>query len=148
MVAMVKATIVYSGDLHCVATHAPSGAEIATDAPVDNHGKGESFSPTDLVGVALGSCMATVMGIYARSKNIELRGLRLEVAKEMSTSGSRRITRLASEIWFPENLGSANDEVRLALEGAALTCPVHKSLSPEIDRPVTFHWPTGVVAVG
>ncbi len=142
---MVKATIVYSGDLHCVATHEPSQAKITTDAPVDNHGKGESFSPTDLVGTALGTCMATVMGIYARQQNVELSGLRIEVAKEMSVSGPRRIARLSSEIWLPEATAASphmdTAEARMALERAALTCPVHQSLSVDIDRPVTFHWP-------
>lgn len=147
---MVKATIVYSGDLRCVATHEPSHAQITTDAPVDNHGKGESFSPTDLVATALGTCMATIMGIYARQKNVDLSGMRVEVTKEMSTNGLRRIARLASEIWLPAGSAASSHmdtaEARMALERAALTCPVHQSLSVEIDRPVTFHWPDKVAS--
>ena len=83
---MVKVTVEYRGDLHCVAKHGPSGAALETDAPVDNQGKGEAFSPTDLVGAALGSCMATIMGIYARANGIPLEGMRLEVTKEMTPS--------------------------------------------------------------
>jgi uncharacterized OsmC-like protein len=132
---MVKATIEYRGKLHCVATHGPSGATLETDAPVDNQGKGEAFSPTDLVATALGACMATVMGIYARRKNIALEGMRIEVTKEMSADAPRRIARLTSEIWMPPEL--ARDP---ALEHAALTCPVHHSLHPDVEKPVKFHW--------
>ncbi len=133
---MVKATIEYAGGLHCIATHGPSGRQLDSDAPVDNQGKGESFSPTDLMGVALGTCMATTMGIYAQRHGIELKGMKVEVAKEMSAEPPRRIARLAVEIWFP--VGVAKDP---ALERAALTCPVHRSLHPDVEKPVLFHWP-------
>ena len=132
---MVKSSIEYRGELHCVATHGPSGATLETDAPVDNQGRGESFSPTDLVATALGACMATIMGIYAQRKNINLEGMRIEVSKEMSQDAPRRIARLTSEIWMPPGL--ARDT---GLEHAALTCPVHHSLHPEIEKPVNFHW--------
>jgi len=132
---MVKATIQYEGGLHCVATHGPSGAQLGTDAPVDNQGKGESFSPTDLVAVALGTCMATIMGIYAQRHGIELKGMKIEVTKEMSPTAPRRIARLASDIWLPA--GVKEDS---SLERAALTCPVHHSLHPDIEKPVVFHW--------
>ena len=102
---------------------------------MDNHGKGESFSPTDLVATALGTCMATIMGIYAGRKGIPLEGMRLEVTKEMSQSGPRRIARLATVFWMPPGL--ARDP---ALEHAALTCPVHQSLHPEVEKPVEFRW--------
>jgi uncharacterized OsmC-like protein len=134
---MVKATIEYTGGLHCVATHGPSGNQIQTDAPVDNHGKGEAFSPTDLVAAALGACIATVMGIYAERKGIDLAGMRIEVTKEMSQTPPRRIARLATEIWLP--LPESADPAK-NLEKAALTCPVHHSLRPDIEKPVTFHW--------
>ena len=136
---MVKTQIEYEAGLHCVATHGPSGTTLNTDAPVDNKGRGESFSPTDLVGVALGTCMATVMGIYAQGRGIDLKGMRVEVTKEMSATPPRRIARLATEIWLPP--GVAEDP---ALERAALTCPVHQSLHPGIDKPVVFHWPVPV----
>jgi uncharacterized OsmC-like protein len=132
---MVKVTIDYQGGLHCRAEHGPSGATVETDAPVDNQGKGESFSPTDLVGVAMGSCMATIMGIYARNKGIPLEGLRVEVQKEMTQSAPRKIARLTTDIWFPKGL-----EKNPALEHAALTCPVHQSLHPDVEKPVNFHW--------
>jgi len=132
---MVKVFIEYQGDLHCSVTHGPSGATLQTDAPVDNQGKGEAFSPTDLVGAAMGSCMATIMGIYARQKGISLEGMRIQVTKEMTQSPPRKIARLATEIWMPPGLAPSP-----ALEQAALTCPVHHSLHPDVDKPVQFHW--------
>jgi putative redox protein len=125
----------YQGDLHCAVTHAPSGAVLQTDAPVDNEGKGEAFSPTDLVGAAMGSCMATIMGIFARKSGIPLEGLRIQVTKEMTSSAPRKIARLATDIWFPGGLPQ-----NPALERAALTCPVHQSLHPDVEKPVNFHW--------
>lgn len=134
---MVKTTTRYAGDLHRTVTHEPSGRSLETDAPVDNQGRGESFSSTDLMGAALGSCMATTIGIKARQKGIAVEGLRIEVTKEMTSSGPRRIARLTTEIWFP--IPRLADPDRL-LERCALTCPVHASLHPEIDKPVVFHW--------
>src|SRR5437899_13012479 len=101
---MVKITFEYLGDLHCVATHGPSGRTLDTDAPKDNEGRGESFSPTDLVATALGTCMATIMGIYARRKSIDLRGMKIEVTKEMTQALPRRIARLSVKIWLPPSL--------------------------------------------
>ncbi len=135
MLPMVKIAIDYAGGLRCNAVHGPSGARLETDAPVDNHGRGESFSPTDLVATALGTCMATVMGIYAERKDIDLRGMKIEVTKEMTQSPPRRIAGLATEIWMPAGL--AHDS---ALEHAAKTCPVHQSLHLDIAKPVVFHW--------
>ena len=132
---MVKIALEYTGGLHTVATHGPSGRTIETDAPVDNHGKGEAFSPTDLVAGALGACMATIMGIYADSHGLDLRGMRIEVSKEMTQTPPRRIARLATEIWLPAGIQKSE-----ALERAALTCPVHASLHPEVEKPVTFHY--------
>lgn len=134
---MVKIDITYQGQLHCEAVHGPSGTQLATDAPKDNHGKGESFSPTDLVATALGSCMLTIMGIVAQRHHISLAGATASVVKEMAAAPTRRIGRLAVEIHVPAKL---DDEQRKLLENAARTCPVHKSLHPEIDIPVTFHW--------
>ena len=132
---MVKMSVEYTGQLHCIATHGPSSRQIETDAPVDNQGKGESFSPTDLVGTALATCMATVMGIYAQRKGIDLSGMKLEVAKEMTATAPRKISCLSVEIWMPPSL--ARDP---ALEHVALTCPVHHSLHPDVEKPVRFHW--------
>lgn len=134
---MVKIEINYEGGLRCAATHGPSGQELHTDAPVDNHGRGESFSPTDLVATALGSCMATIMGIVADRHKIDLRGMAIEVIKVMSTQAPRRIAKLETVIKVP--LPSDHPQ-RVLLENAALTCPVHQSLHPEIEKPVDFRW--------
>jgi len=134
---MVKVTIRYEGGLRCAATHGPSGQALHTDAPVDNHGRGESFSPTDLVATALGACMATIMGIAADRHQIDLRGMEIEVTKEMSADAPRRIAKLATTIKVP--LPPDHPQCAL-LENAALTCPVHKSLSSEMEKPVNFQW--------
>lgn len=134
---MVQINITYEGGLHCSATHLPSGTILSTDAPVDNQGKGESFSPTDLVATALGTCMATTMDIYARRKEIDIFGMRITVKKEMTTSAPRRIAKLETEIWLP--LPLAADPERL-LEKVALGCPVHQSLRDEVEKPIFFHY--------
>ena len=133
----VRIEIGYAGELRCHATHGPSGETLVTDAPVDNHGKGESFSPTDLVATALGSCMLTLMGIFAQKHEIDLRGAAVVVVKEMTATPPRRIARLISEIRLPLR---SDHPYRGALERAALTCPVHESLRPDIEKPVTFVW--------
>jgi len=130
---MVDISIVYQGALRCAAEH-PSGAVITTDAPKDNHGKGESFSPTDLVATALGSCMLTIMGIAARKMQIDIAGTKVTVTKEMVTAPIRRIGKLTTMIALPTAL---NDEQKAQLEKAALTCPVHQSLHPDIALPIT-----------
>jgi len=135
---MVKVTGEYQGDLHCVTAHDPSGSTLITDAPRDNQGRGEAFSPTDLVATALGTCMATTMAIAARSRGLELRGLKFEVTKEMSTEGPRRIARLSTHVWMPLPKSFA---LASFLENVANNCPVHKSLDAAIERPIIFHWP-------
>lgn len=134
---MVTIDILYQGDLRCEAVHQPSGAHLNTDAPKDNQGKGESFSPTDLVATALGSCMLTVMGIAARSMNVDLKGAQVTVQKEMVADPLRRISKLAVKITVPAKV---TEEQKLKLERAAHTCPVHKSLHPMVDVPVDFVW--------
>lgn len=134
---MVKINIRYEGRLRCAAVHGPSGQTLHTDAPVDNHGRGESFSPTDLVATALGSCMATIMGIVAERHQLDLRGMEIEVAKVMSADTPRRIAKLETTIKVPL---PPDHPQRVLLENAALTCPVHKSLHPEIEKPVDFRW--------
>jgi len=134
---MVEARVVYEGQLHCSITHGPSGANIQTDAPKDNNGKGEAFSPTDLVGAALASCMLTIMGIYAQRQNIELKGASGRIVKEMVTTPERRIGKLTVELKLP---ASVPQEHRAALEKAALACPVHKSLHPDVQKVVTFSY--------
>ena len=134
---MVEISISYQGDLHCLATHGPSGSTLHTDAPVDNNGRGESFSPTDLVATALGSCMATVIGIIARRKNIELSGMNIRVRKFMSADTPRRISRLEVHIAMP--IPSSHPDARL-LEASAIACPVHQSLHPDIQVPLRWTW--------
>lgn len=133
--SMIQININYVGELRCRAVHEPSGEKLHTDAPKDNEGKGESFSPTDLVATALGTCMATVMGIYARRKDLALEGMRVTVNKKMSADSPRRIVCLETVIEFP--IESSHPEAKI-LERTAHTCPVHQSLAAEMDKPITF----------
>ena len=135
---MVRIDVRYEGGLHCSAVHGPSGRTLETDAPVDNHGRGESFSPTDLVATALGTCMATIMGIVADRHGWNIDGTTMKNDKGMTTDGPRRIERLGVPIESPAKL---DDEARRTLENAAHTCPVRLSILPAIDVPVEFRWP-------
>ncbi|MDE1920193.1 MAG: OsmC family protein [Candidatus Omnitrophica bacterium] len=132
---MVKMNMVYEGQLRCALTHGPSGDVIHTDAPKDNMGKGEAFSPTDLVAAALGSCMLTVMGIVAARHNIELKGTEVQVSKEMVTQPMRRIGTISLVFQMAAGIPP---EKRAMLEAAAHSCPVHKSLHPDVQTPVQF----------
>jgi putative redox protein len=134
---MVEINIAYEGDLHCHATHGPSGQSLQTDAPVDNNGRGESFSPTDLVATALGACMATVIGIIARRKDINLTGMTVQVRKFMSTDTPRRISRLEVDIAMP--IPPTHPDVPL-FESSARACPVHQSLHPDIEIIMNWTW--------
>jgi len=134
---LVKISVRYEGQLHCSAVHGPSGAKLDTDAPVDNEGKGETFSPTDLVATALAACMATIMGIAAKRHSIPLEGMEILTTKEMSTDSPRRIVALKSKITVPL---PGDHPQRKLLEAAALGCPVHHSLDPLIEKPVEFVW--------
>lgn len=134
----VQIDIVYEGQLGCEAIHGPSKTRLTTDAPVDNQGRGLSFSPTDLVATALGTCMLTTMGIFAQRHDIDLRGTTVTVLKEMTSVPPRRIARLTTEIRFAL---PGDHPHRGALEKASLTCPVHMSLHPEVEKPIKFVWP-------
>jgi uncharacterized OsmC-like protein len=135
---MVKSTGLYTGELHCQLTHGPSGQQIETDAPKDNHGRGQAFSPTDLTTASYASCMVTTMAIAAKTKlGFDISGIRWEVTKEMSADTPRRIIRITTQIWLPF---PRTRDPQGVLERAALNCPVHHSLHPAIDKPVTFHW--------
>lgn len=131
---MVKMIASYQGEKHCSLIHIPSGSEIETDAPKDNQGKGEKFSPTDLMGAALASCILTTMAMVAERDGVSLIGAKAEVVKEMITS-PRRIGSLKTEITLPASISS---DYRAKLERAAHLCPVHQSLHPEIDKTLTF----------
>lgn len=133
---MVKVEVIYEGDLHTRCVHGPSGADIATDAPKDNEGKGAAFSPTDLVGTALASCMLTIMGIQARRHGWALEGARAEVAKHMVAEPRRRIGKLEVSITLPAGLP---EEARPRLEAAAKGCPVYASLHPDTEVALSFH---------
>lgn len=135
---MVKIDIVYEGDLHCRLTHGPSGNVIQTDAPVDNMGKGEAFSPTDLMASSLGACMLTTMGIYAKRQGIELKGSKVHVEKEMITSPERRIGKITVTFQMCRGIPKEKREI---LERTAHACPVHKSLHPDVQTPITFNYP-------
>jgi putative redox protein len=135
---MVQIDGIYQGGLRCQAVHGPSGTTLVTDAPVDNHGRGESFSPTDLVATALGTCVLTVMGIVAEREKINLAGMRITVQKEMSAEPPRRIARLATRIVMPKGL---TDQQKIKLEKAALTCPVHQTLHGNVELPIEFVYP-------
>ncbi|NDA63603.1 MAG: OsmC family peroxiredoxin [Chitinophagia bacterium] len=130
--------IIYKSDLRSEAVHIQSGTLIETDAPTDNQGKGERFSPTDLVVVALGTCMVTTMGIKARSMNIALDNTRVEVTKIM-VSDPRRIGKIIAKVFF--SAGITDDaRTRELLERTARTCPVERSLHPDIELDLQFIW--------
>jgi uncharacterized OsmC-like protein len=129
--------IVYTGDLRTHATHLSSGSEIDTDAPVDNHGKGARFSPTDLAATSLGACMMTVMGIAARERKINLVNTVISVEKMMAAA-PRRIAEIKVTIRFPEN--SLDTATREYFERLARNCPVAKSLHPDILQTISFVW--------
>jgi putative redox protein len=132
--------IIYKGNLRTEATHLQSQTVIETDAPVDNHGNGERFSPTDIVATALGSCMLTIMGIKARDMQVNLEGTTIGITKIMADN-PRRISGIEVLFTFPDNL-QADDKQRAILERTALTCPVAKSIHPDIKMNVHFGWPT------
>ena len=133
---MVKMSVVYEGQLHCNLVHEPSHSEIATDAPKDNQGRGEKFSPTDLVGAALASCVLTTIAIVAERDGVSVKGARAEVQKEMNPK-PRRIRSLHTKITLP---AAVPLEYRQKLEQVALHCPVHASLHPDVDAGLTFEY--------
>jgi uncharacterized OsmC-like protein len=132
----MTASVTYLGDLRTECTHIKSGSKFITDAPTDNHGKGEAFSPTDTVATGLGTCMITVMGIKARDLGVELTGSRVEVTKLMAAN-PRRISRIDLNLYLPINTSEKNRKI---LENTGLTCPVAMSLHPEIEQNVQFQW--------
>ena len=133
---MVEIGIVYEGSLRTTCEHGPSSARIHTDAPVDNQGRGEAFSPTDLLATALGSCMLTVMGIRAESEGWPLQGARVRVEKEMA-SAPRRVSRLVVDFSMP---GELEEAARQTLERVAWACPVKASLHPDVELDVRFRY--------
>lgn len=134
----MTSTVIYEGNLRTNATHLRSNTTIETDAPVDNNGKGERFSPTDIVATALASCMQTIMGMKAPDLGVNIDGIKTDVEKIMGTD-PRRIVGINLTFHFPETV-VADEKQRTILERAALTCPVFKSLHPEIVINTVFNW--------
>lgn len=133
---MVEMTVRYAGDFHCELTHKPSGAGFSTDAPKDNQGRGAAFSPTDLLGASLASCILTTMAISARLKlNIGLGEMSAVVTKEMTSEPPRKVKRLSTVVTMPLGL---DEHQRKSLEATAHHCPVHLSLHPDIELPIQF----------
>src|SRR4051812_37606152 len=128
----------YEGELRTKATHLQSDTVIETDAPTDNQGKGERFSPTDLVATALGNCMLTIMGIKARDMGVDLKGTAIDITKIM-VAEPRRIGEIKLKFHFPPTL-QTDEKQRTILERAALTCPVFESLHPDLKKSVEFGW--------
>ncbi|MDZ7936447.1 MAG: OsmC family protein [Emticicia sp.] len=136
---MPTSKIVYLGDLRTQATHLQSNEAIITDAPVDNNGKGEAFSPTDLAATSLGSCAMTIMGIMAKREGVDFAGSEIEVTKIMSTEAPRRIAQVIVDFTMktPEAL---SEEIQAKYVRAAHTCPVSLSLHPDIEQVFNFKW--------
>lgn len=134
---MKTSKIIYTGNLSTEAVHLQSGSSITTDAPLDNNGKGQAFSPTDLLATSLGCCMLTVMGIVAQRHSINMDGTQIEITKVME-SNPRRVSEIIVEFSFPKNNYSEKD--KQLLEHTAHTCPVAKSLSSELKQTVIFNY--------
>jgi uncharacterized OsmC-like protein len=135
---MITIETKYLGDLRTENIHLQSGAKIITDAPCDNRGKGQSFSPTDLLATALGNCIMTIMGIKAMDNGIDLAGTRLEITKIMA-SDPRRVAEVQLAFFFPQDKTYTAEEKRL-IEGVAGTSPVPLSLHPDLKQTITFNW--------
>jgi len=128
---------IYTGELRTQATHLASQNTIITDAPIDNNGKGEAFSPTDLLAASLGSCMLTIIGIAANTHGFSIDGTRISINKIMAAN-PRRIGEIVIDFTFP--LNSYNEKEKLLIEKAAATCPVALSLHPDLIQTVNFNW--------
>jgi len=135
---MATSRTIYLGELRTENEHIRSGQKLITDAPVDNQGKGEAFSPTDLVATALSDCMMTIMGIKARDKGLDLTDTTIETTKIMSSEQPRRIDEIIVEFTFPKNNFSEKDKV--ILEAVSKTCPVALSLHPDIKQTIKYNW--------
>lgn len=133
----VKIFCEYLGDLRVQAIHGPSGAKLITDAPVDNHGKGSSFSPTDLATTALATCIMTILGIQARSLEMDFKGMKIEIEKHMTATAPRRIAKLDVQIQMPKGIP---EELRPRLIRAAEACPVKQSLHLDVEISLAWSW--------
>jgi uncharacterized OsmC-like protein len=136
---MATSKVLYLGNLRTEATHLQSGTKIITDAPTDNNGKGEAFSPTDLVATALGSCMMTIMAIFAERNGIDLSGTEIEISKIMSSEAPRRIVKVEALLKM-KSLTELSEDMKTKLERAAHTCPVALSLHADTEQVISFQW--------
>ncbi len=134
---MANVTATYLGNLRVECVHAATGTKIVTDAPVDNHGKGEAFSPTDLCVTALASCAMTIIGIYGQTHDVDVTGTKIEVIKTMSAN-PRRIAKIEVTFIMPDR--EYTDKQKVMIERAAHTCPVHLSLHPDTEQILAFKW--------
>jgi putative redox protein len=134
---MATSKITYTGGLRTSSVHLKSGVEILTDAPIDNHGKGEAFSPTDLLATSLGNCMLTIVGITANTHGFDIDGTTAEITKIMAEN-PRRITEIVVYLQFPNN--NYSEKEKQMIERAARTCPVAHSLHPDIKQNITFNY--------
>ena len=133
----MTSTVIYNGDLRTTCTHLKSGNNFETDAPVDNNGKGERFSPTDLLATSLGTCMLTVMGIKARTMGFDLNDIKIEVLKVMKAD-PRRVGGINLTFHIPNELSAIDEKTKIILKNTGETCPVMKSIHPDID--VNIDW--------
>jgi uncharacterized OsmC-like protein len=136
---MATAKITYLGDLRTECIHLQSGNIVITDAPCDNQGKGEAFSPTDLLATSLGACILTIMGIKARDNNIDITGTEVEITKIMASEPPRRVAEVVVEFFFPDK--PYTSEEKALVESVAGTSPVPLSLHPELAQTIRFNWP-------
>lgn len=134
---MSSITAIYKGDLRTECTHVTSSQKLCTDAPNDNHGKGEYFSPTDLVATALGSCVLTLMGITAQKLDVDIQGAKATIHKTMSHTPPRRIAKISVHVHVPKDF---DNQIKELIEAAGLSCPVHESLDPNMIQDITFSW--------
>jgi uncharacterized OsmC-like protein len=132
----MTASIIYDGDLRCSATHVQSNSALETDAPTDNRGKGERFSPTDLLCVSLATCMLTTMGIKAADMNVDIRNAKAEVTKHMA-SNPRRVAKIEVTVSLP---AIGDEKEKLTLERTGTNCPVAKSIHPDIELVLQYNW--------
>ena len=132
---MVRIDIEYLGDLHTKCIHGPSGNDFLTDAPVDNNGKGEYFSPTDLLATASASCIATIMGMKAKDRDIDIKGMTISVVKDMINVPYRRVKKLTYTVVFPHKLSNKDFTI---LKNVIRVCPVTRSLHPDVELDITY----------
>ena len=133
---MATSIVYYSGELRTESTHLQSGEAYITDAPIDNEGKGEAFSPTDVIATGLANCMLTIMGIIAKRQSLDIEGTKAEVTKIMGTE-PRRISEIRIDFFFPK---SYDEDSKKLLQTAALNCPVAKSLANDLTQTINFHY--------